>query len=253
MKKLFQDFLPKVFKKYGLFVLATVTALPCLSQEQDNALLVQYAPGEVLQLIAPITDPEKRHLRNRYFEKNAETARSHGYRQDGVLLVEETLVGDFSPNVFVISHWPSLKAQKTFQALPMFSDVKALRREAWEALRLYDHELPEPVAFEFSQDKTYTIAFAWTNPSDPSAYYDYMASLPPLVEKVGGRFMHKINDVVLSAHNPHALAPQQITFVEWESDDGVEQLKALPEFAELAKKLQKGTVRFELHRVSPRF
>ncbi|MCP4237074.1 MAG: hypothetical protein GY770_26415, partial [Aestuariibacter sp.] len=146
----------------------------------------------------------------------------------------------------------SLKAQKTFQALPSFSDVKALRREAWEALRLYDHELPEVLSFKFSQDKAYTIAFAWANPSNPGDYTEYLASLPPLLDKVGGRLMHNIEGIVLSAHNPHALAPQYISFIEWDAHDGIQQLQALPEFAELTKKQQSGTVRYELYRVSPR-
>jgi len=252
MKILARIALNKVSLKQLLMPMLLLLAFPSVAQEATKALSVQYAPGMVVQLIAPVTDPEKRHLRDLYFKKNAETAQRHGYRQDGVLIIEETLVGDFKPNVFVISHWPSLKAQKTFQALPLFSGVKSLRRDAWEALKLYDHELDVPLKMTFTEDKAYTVALAWTNPSNPSEYYDYMAALPPLLEKVGGRFMHQFNDVVVSAHNPDELAPQQITFVEWDSKDGVEKLQALPEFAELAKKLQSGTVRFELHRVTPR-
>ena len=252
MKTLTCTFFNNFLVKQLLMPVLLLLAFPSGAQEATKALSVQYAPGMVVQLIAPATDPEKRHLRDLYFKKNAETAQRHGYRQDGVLIVDETLVGDFKPNVFVVSHWPSLKAQKTFQALPLFSGVKSLRRKAWEALKLYDHELDVPLEMTFTEDKTYTVALAWTNPSKPSEYYDYMAALPPLLEKVGGRFMHQFNDVVVSAHNPNELAPQQITFVEWNSKDGVEKLQALPEFAELAKKLQSGTVRFELHRVKAR-
>ena len=246
------EFWPVLVKKCLISIIFSLTMMPLVSKADKKTLLVQYAPGEIMQLIAPVTEPEKRALRDRYFEQNAETARKHGYRQEGVLLVEETLSGDFSPNVFVISRWPSLKAQKTFQALPSFSGVKALRREAWEALRLYDHELPDVLSLEFSQDKAYTIAFAWENPSNPGDYAEYLASLPPLLDKIGGRLMHNIEGIVLSAHNPHALAPQYISFIEWDAHDGIQQLQALPEFAELTKKQQSGTVRYELYRVSPR-
>ena len=226
---------------------------PCATaQEERGELVVHFYPGAVMQLIAPVTDPAKRALRDSYFKKNGDTARSYGYQQDGVLVVKETLLGDFKPNVFVVSHWSSLKAQKAFQSLAQFTDVKSLRRQAWEALRLYDHELDAPLTLTFKKDKTYTLAFAWTNPEKPSEYFDYINSLPPLLDKVGGRFLYKINNSVLSAHDSNALAPQQITLVEWDTSDGVEKLQALPEFASLSEQLRNGTVRFELHKVALR-
>lgn len=242
--------------KRGLFCCVVMVLLLLASrafgEENGDEWVVHFHPGEVVQLIAPISDPAKRDLRDRYFKKNAETAKAYGYQQDGVFVVEETLVGDFSPNVFVVSHWASLKAQKAFQSLAQFKDVKSLRREAWEALKLYDHELEAPLTLSFNKNKTYTLAFAWTHPAFPSDYYRYIESLPPLLEKVGGRFIYQINNAVLSAHNPDALAPQQITLVEWDTPDGVEQLQSLPEFSELAKQLSSGTTRFELHKVSLR-
>jgi heme-degrading monooxygenase HmoA/uncharacterized protein (DUF1330 family) len=242
--------------KNGLFCCLVLTLLLNISrvkaQEEDDAWVVHFYPGSVLQLIAPVTDPAKRALRDKYFKTNAETAIAHGYQQDGVLIVDETLIGDFSPNVFVVSHWSSLKAQKTFQSLAQFKDVKSLRREAWEELKLYDHELDKPLTLTFKKDKTYTLAFAWTNPEHPSDYYRYMQSLPPLLEEVGGRFVYQINNAVISAHNPDSLPPQQITLVEWDTKDGVEKLQQLPTFSELAKQLRSGTTRFELHKVSLR-
>lgn len=230
----------------------TSLSLGTFASENDESFSVHFAPGEVIQLIAPISDPEKQSLRSTYFKNNTSVAREYGYQSDGILIVNETLVGDFKPDVLVVSHWPSLVAQKTFQSLPLWNDAKTLRRQAWEELKLFDHQLSEPLTLEFKPEKSYTVAFAWTNPAHPSDYYDYMDALPPLLEKIGGRFMHKINDVTMSAHNPHALAPQQITFVEWDSPDGVEKLQSLPEFSEIYGKLRSGTTRFELHRISPR-
>ena len=103
-------FLPALVQNCLISIIFSLTMMPLVSNADEKTLVVQYAPGEIIQLIAPVTEPEKRALRDRYFEQNAETARKHGYRQGGVLLVEETLSGDFSPNVFVISRWPSLKA-----------------------------------------------------------------------------------------------------------------------------------------------
>ena len=232
--------------------LSPITSSNLYASENDKHFTVNFAPGEVIQLIAPISDPDKKSLRSTYFKNNTSVAREYGYQSDGILIVTETLVGDFKPDVLVVSHWPSLIAQKTFQSLPLWDDAKALRRQAWEELKLFDHQLTEPLTLSFDPEKSYTVAFAWTDPSQPSDYYDYMNALPPLLEKIGGRFMHKINDVTMSSHNPDAIAPQQITFVEWDSPEGVEKLQAMPEFAEISGKLRSGTTRFELHRIAPR-
>ncbi len=223
-----------------------------LAQEKNDELLVHYYPGAVMQLIAPVTVPEKRALRDRYFEQNADTARQFGYQQNGVLMVDKTLLGKFKPNVFVISQWSSLKAQKAFQSLAQFTEVKSLRRQAWEALRLYDHELEAPLTLSFKKDKTYTLAFAWNNPEKANEYFRYTDIFPALLDKVKGRIIYTINNAVLSAHDPNAAAPKQIMIVEWDSMDDVEKLLELPEMINLAQKLHDTNVSFELHAASLR-
>ncbi|WP_394223824.1 hypothetical protein [Alteromonas gracilis] len=232
--------------------LALSAASPAYANENTDHFSVHFNPGAVMQLIAPITEAEKRALRDLYFKKNAQTAREHGYTQNGVLVVEKTLMGDFSPNVFVLSQWASLKAQRSFQELPLFTDVKSLRKEAWKALKLFDHEVKKPTTLTFSNDKTYSISLAWVNPKSPNEYYDFIDNLEQKVADVGGKLVSKTNNITLSDHNPNALAPQQIVILEWDDINEVETVFASTEFEASLKKLQKGTTDFELHLVRPR-
>lgn len=247
-----------MLKKYCNYLILLLNIIffgifePAFASDKANALTVYFNPGSVMQLIAPKTEAETRPLRDKYFEKSAQTAREYGYAQNGVLVVEKTLMGTFSPNVFVISQWPSLKAQKSFQALPLYSDIKSLRKEAWVALKLYDHETTKPTTLTFFEDKLYTVSLAWVNPVAPDGYYQYLEYLSDSLENAGGKIISKTNDITLSDHNPHAVAPQQIVITEWEDTARFEQFFSSSENSEKIKVLQDGTVNFELHLVRPR-
>ena len=240
------------FNVLGVGLLSFLFASPVIADEKEKVLSVHYNPGAVMQLIAPVTEAEKRPLRDKYFEMGASTAREYGYTQNGVLVVEKTLIGTFSPNVFVVSQWSSLNAQKSFQSLPLFSEIKALRREAWEALKLYDYEVSKPTTLTFSTDKVYSVSLAWVNPKAPNSYYDFIDSFAKKAEALGGKVISITQDISLSDHNPYAVAPQQIVILEWNSVNDIEAVLASSEYVAQLEKLNNGTVDFELHAVRPR-
>lgn len=240
------------FRVLGFGLLSFLFTFPAIANENEKTLSVHFNPGAVVQLIAPVTEAEKRPLRDKYFELGAQTAREHGYTQNGVLGVEKTLMGQFSPNVFVVSQWPSLNAQKSFQSLPLFSEIKALRREAWEALKLYDYEVIKPTTLTFSTDKIYSVSLAWVNPKAPNNYYDFIDSFAKKAQALGGKVISITQDISLSDHNPYAVAPQQIVILEWNSANDIEAVLASSENAAQLEKLKNGTVNFELHAVRPR-
>ena len=226
--------------------------LPALANAKDEMLSVHFNPGAVMQLIAPVTEAEKRPLRDEYFKKSAQTAKEYGYTQNGVLVVDKTLIGTFHPNVFVVSQWSSLKAQKSFQALPLFSEIKALRRDAWKALKLYDYEVNKPTTLRFSTNKVYSISLAWVNPKAPDDYYNFIDSFSEKAQALGGKVVSTTQDISLSDHNPYAVAPQQIVILEWNSANDIEAVLASSEYIAQLEKLKNGTVEFELHTVRPR-
>ena len=240
------------FKVLGFGLLCVLFTSPVIANEKEKTLSVHFNPGAVMQLIAPVTEAEKRPLRDKYFELGAPTAREYGYTQNGVLVVEKTLLGAFSPNVFVVSQWPSLNAQKSFQSLPLFSEIKALRREAWEALKLYDYEVSKPTTLRFSTDKVYSVSLAWVNPKAPNNYYDFIDSFAKKAQALGGKVISITQDISLSDHNPYAVAPQQIVILEWNSANDIEAILASSDYLTQLEKLKTGTVNFELHTVRPK-
>ncbi|WP_419226797.1 hypothetical protein [Alteromonas sp. OM2203] len=247
---LHKSILFRVLRFFMLGVLVTsLFTLPALANAKDEMLSVHFNPGAVMQLIAPVTEAEKRPLRDEYFKKGAQTAKEYGYTQNGVLVVDKTLIGTFHPNVFVVSQWSSLKAQKSFQALPLFSEIKALRRDAWKALKLYDYEVNKPTTLRFSTNKVYSISLAWVNPKAPDDYYTFINSLVKQAESMGGKVISTTQDIVLNDHNPCAVAPQQIVIIEWNEAIYVETLLTSPEFKATVETLESGTSNFELHLV----
>ncbi len=250
---LHKSILFRVLSFFMLGVLVTsLFTLPALASAKDEVLSVHFNPGAVMQLIAPVTEAEKRPLRDEYFKKGAQTAKEYGYTQNGVLVVDKTLIGTFHPNVFVVSQWSSLKAQKSFQALPLFSEIKTLRRDAWKALKLYDYEVSKPTTLTFSADKVYSVSLAWVNPKAPNNYYAFIDSFAKEAQALGGKVVSKTQDISLSDHNPYAVAPQQIVIIEWNSTNDIEAVVSSSEYAAQLEKLKNGTVDFELHAVRPR-
>ena len=71
------EFWPPLVKKCMISIIFSLAMMPLVSKADEKTLLVQYAPGEIMQLIAPVTEPEKRALRDRYFEQNAEILQNY--------------------------------------------------------------------------------------------------------------------------------------------------------------------------------
>ena len=231
-----------LFAPYGVFA----------QDSTKQAMTVQFTPGQVIQLIAPISDPAKEPLRTDYYQTAIPLAQSFGFKNYGMLLVEQTIVGDFKPPVIVIGGWPSIQAQRAFQSHGNFQDIKSQRAAAWEVLNIHNHTNPERATLSFDKDKSYTVAFAWTKLSHPNSYFEYLDAVEPLLNQLGARFIHKMIAPNLDAIEPNAHAPQQITFVEWQSDGDLQKLQSLPEYKKIYPLFLEGIEKFEFHRVSPR-
>ena len=241
----------RLFVGFLLFSIASTHKV--IGQEKtEQTMAVQFAPGQIIQLIAPVSEPVKEPLRRAYYQTAIPLAQSYGFKNYGTLVVEQTIVGDFRPPIIVIGGWPSLHAQNEFKSHRDFKGIKLQRADAWEKLMIYNHLNPDRTVLSFDKDKSYTVAFAWTKLSHPNSYFQYLKALEPMLAKLGARFMHKMVAPNLDAIEPNSHAPQQITFVEWQSDDDLRQLQSLPEYKKIYPLFLEGIEKFEFHRVSPR-
>ena len=235
-----------------LVILSMIDKTVFAEESDKQTLMVQFAPQQVVQLIAPISDPEKAELRTDYYKTAIPLAQSYGFKNHGLLYVKETLAGDFKPPVIVIGGWPSQQAQTGFKSHGNWQEIKTKRQAAWEELMIYNHLNTERLELSFDKNKSYTVEFAWTKIANPNSYFEYLDAMEPLLEKMGARFVSKFKGPNLDAFEPNAHAPHQITFIEWQSDDDLAQLQALPEYKRIESLLLNGTEKFEWHRVSPR-
>jgi uncharacterized protein (DUF1330 family) len=97
--------------------------------------------------------------------------------------------------------------------------------------------------------KFYTIAIAWFNPENPNDYLDYLSKIEPSLRQVGGRFMYKMINPSFEVHGSNSTPPNQVTIVEWNSADGLNELQANDEYQEYTQLLASGLVNIELHLV----
>ena len=64
---------------------------------------VDIEPGQVVQLIAPVSLPETLALRKQYYRDAIPLAEQYGFKNHGQLIIEKTILGDFKPPTLIMS------------------------------------------------------------------------------------------------------------------------------------------------------
>lgn len=213
---------------------------------------VDIEPGQVVQLIAPVSLPETLALRKQYYRDAIPLAEQYGFKNHGQLIIEKTILGEFKPPTLIVGSWPSPMAIDQFEQEPQWPKLKRDRSVAWQDIRLYNGEVDRPKNMTFSADKTYTVAFAWVNTDNPNDYFEYLSNVEPLLEEIGARFMFKIRYPKIEADHPNTPAPDQITFVEWPDANALARLRAMPRYKNIVSLLNRGVTQLDLHVVRPK-
>lgn len=213
---------------------------------------VDIKPGQVVQLIAPVSSPETLPLRRQYYRDAIPLAEQYGFTNHGQLVIEKTILGRFKPPTIIVGSWPSSMAISQFEQEPQWPKLKQDRSVAWQDIRLYNGEVDQPHNMIFLSDKTYTVAFAWVNGEHPDDYFEYLASVEPLLTEIGARFMFKIRYPKIESDQPNTPAPDQITFVEWPDANALARLRAMPKYQQIVSLLNRGVTQLDLHVVRPK-
>lgn len=224
----------------------TLLAQDAVETEQSGFTL-DLKQGEVLQLVVPEERAEGREARQTYYANAFPIAERLGYENKGLLTVRQIARSDYDPSVFVFFSWPNAAAAKSYRSNPRFSEFKSLRREAWHEMKIYDVEIREDLSLNFDPAKHYTALFAWLDPKTRSDYKRYLDGIKPAVERFGGRFIHKMYDPYMQALNDPSDGPGQITFVEWDTEDGFEKVQQSPEYQEHQRYFGSSVQKFEFY------
>ena len=219
----------------------------------EPGLSIELKADNLLSIINPKVRPgdDAKQALKIYYDEALPLAESYGYRNHGSLLVTETVVGTDEPRLFVVATWPDEAADYAFESAPEWSKYKPLRPRIWETLNFYKAPSGQDKRLSFQQHKHYTMAFAWFNPDNPHDYRQYLNGIRQTVETLGGTFIHSMQKPRFVTHTDGLKAPDEITFVEWNSKDALSAFQQSEAFRQYSPLLTKGTERFELYRVKP--
>lgn len=223
-------------------------AAPASAAEAKAPVTVTYQQGQLISIITslPNSGEAAREAIAAYGASAFPLASTHGLKREGQLLVKAAPVGDHKPVVAIFYSWPSAAAEAAFNAEPAWPAIRDTRADAWEELRIYTDLVEKDMTLTFDPAKTYTLAMAWINPENPHDYDVYMKGIEPAVAQSGGRFMYKMSDPEFESHSLDAGAPGQVTLVEWDTPQGLENFGKTKGFKDNAKYLSSGVTRFEI-------
>ncbi len=216
-------------------------------QEAPSGWTLDLKQGEVLQLVVPEERPEGKEARQTYYQNAFPIAERLGYANEGLLSVRQKVRGDYDPSVFVFFSWPNAEAAQGYRSNPRFAEFKALRKEAWHEMNIYDAEIREDLRITFDPAKHYTALIAWLDDETRTDYTRYLDGIEPAVKRSGGRFIYKMFDPTMQALRGSQDGPGQITFVEWETEDGFAKVQQSEEYAEHQRYFGSSVERFEFY------
>ena len=229
------------------------TGVNAATESSTKAITIELPKDGLLSVINPKTkqtEAAKKALAI-YYEKAIPLAASLGYQNHGALRVTETVVGNDQPGVFILASWPNEAADFAFESLPEWREYKVLRPQIWNRLNFYKASASEDKTLQFSQNKHYSVAFAWLDEGQPDDYQNYMNGIQQAVSEAGGRFIHNMTEPRFISQSPSSIGPNEITFVEWDSLSGLTDFQNSQGFKQYASLLSSGTTRFELYRITP--
>ncbi|BDX08298.1 DUF1330 domain-containing protein [Planctobacterium marinum] len=222
----------------------------CSAGVKAGESAINFAPGAAMQVIVAIGKENAEDIRREYYNTAIPLARSYGFSTVARLKVDKSLVGNITAPVIVIGKWEDVDRWQAFQNDPRWPALKAMRAKGWQQLDLFTKALDSSLALNFSPDKFYTLAFASFNPEHPGDYTKYLHNIQAPLGEAGGKFIHKMIQPGFDTHSESAQQVSQITLVEWDSAEGLQQLLTSPDYLKHKHLLETGVTDFAFLRVS---
>jgi uncharacterized protein (DUF1330 family) len=224
-----------------------------LSQVSEPVIKQQLSikKGQVFSIVAPDNKVGGEKAVSEYYQRAFPLAESFGLKRHLSLKAPTTLVGDYKPGGFIFFSWPDQESEKKLINHAEWPEIKALRPNGWNELKIYSSLAENDIDITFDSSKFYTLAVAWFNPENPDDYTNYLAGIEDTVAEVGGKFILKIHHPRFEAHASPLIDPGQITLVEWDSPEGLAALQQSEAFKTFSPLLSSGVTTFELHNIVP--
>lgn len=201
--------------------------------------------GQVIQLIAPDAREGAQAARQKYYDATSPLSGPLGFTRIGQLNVSRKIISDYDPGAFIFFSWPDEASYQELQNDPRWPALSATRPDGWDELKIYSLKLEEDLAINFDPAKHYTVVVAWLE--DAGDYDRYLDGIEPAMARAGGRFVYKMRGATMEAHNSPPGAPGQITFVEWDNEEGFAKVQQSPEYQAHQQFFRTGVERFEFY------
>ena len=229
------------------------------ANNDKEALRMSFAKGQVFSVIIPVTHktPQGKAARKEYYDAAFPLASQYGLKREGQIRINSSSSKQFKPKTMAFFSWPDQASENQLIARAEWPSIKSLRPIAWEVLNIYSKELDKKLELSFHSNKHYTLAMAWIKESHPEDYQQYLSNIEPAVKQAGGRFIYTMRSPQYEAHGIHTQAPKgsrhaapsQLTFVEWDTEDGLKAFQASELFKQNAHRIKSGTDQFHLFRM----
>lgn len=232
---------------------ASAPSTPVAAQMTAQAVTLDLKAGQVLQMALPKarSGEAAKAARQDYYANALTLAEQFGDERMGTLAVTETVVGSPKPAALIFYAFPDEAARDGFENHPDWAGYKAQRPDGWEELMIFSTTIDADMRLSFDPAKHYTIAIAWTNPDNPDDYARYLKGVEADFDRVGARFMHEFKDIGFETHQDvNAVAPTQMTLVEWDTREGLMGLLRGEVYKANADSFARGVKDIQLYRLA---
>ncbi len=242
--------------KYLLISSAALLVPACGINAQSSEAKPQSAQqltlkkGQYLSVVMPDAKEGGDKIRGDYYQRAFPLGSQFGLEREIGLNVDDIIFSDFKPASLIFFSYPDPASERKLSNHADWPEIKAMRPKAWNELKVYSASLDNDLDLKFDPEKSYTLVVAWVNSDNPGDYARYLDGITPAVEAAGGRFIYKMHNPQYEAHGSSLLAPQQLTFVEWDTLDGFAKVRASPEYKEYSRYFASGITKVEFYRMS---
>lgn len=216
------------------------------STEVKTATLA-LSKGQILTIVLPVALPGSEAVIKEYYSKAFALARQFGLQNLFNLKVKQTYIGDIKAPIFGLFSWPDKSSEQKLLSHSQWPEIKAMRPAGWKHLNIFNTQLAQDINLKFSSRYHYTAVIAWFDPKHPDDYQQYLNNIEEALNDVGGKFILKLNNPTFESHSDEKVAPDQITFVQWQDASGFSKLQEHPEYKKHTHLFRTGLKGFEFY------
>ncbi|OAN97538.1 DUF1330 domain-containing protein [Parasphingorhabdus sp.] len=242
------------------FLSCSSLAASCATAQQDAASPPSLAPqteqlflkkGQYLSITLPEakTSEEATQARGNYYKTAFPLGSKFGLKREAALKIDNVIISDYTPSSLIFYSYPDKQSAAGLSAHPEWPAIKATRPAIWKELNIFGAELTEDIDITFDPAKSYTLVIAWRK-QDSDGYDQYLRGIEPAVQRFGGKFIYKMFNPAIESNAASAIAPSQLTFVEWDTLDGFSKVRASDEYKASVPYFQAGVKKIEFYRMS---